>query len=185
MTPMSRVGISEHYFSDVASHIEIKVEHVEAIVRCFDTDRDGFLTELKHWLHSRGVNAATVLALAQAEAEAQPLPHGVTWFHSGQVLLQGVQLCCCEPHGKLIPPAPGRFGGHVRNAILLVLEVAVAVGACGHPAYGRPSPRDTLPTTKEPGKLAPGEKPVTKELNRRAPSPAESPARADRAGRAP
>ena len=73
----------------------------------------------------------------------------------------------------------------MRNAILLVLEVAVAVGACGHPTYGRPAPRDTLPTTKEPGKLDPGEKPVTKELNRRAPSPGESPGRADRAGMAP
>ena len=73
----------------------------------------------------------------------------------------------------------------MRNAILFALAVAVAVGACGHPTYGRPAPRDTMPTTKEPGKLGPGEKPVTKELNRRAPSPAGSPVRADRPGTAP
>lgn len=73
----------------------------------------------------------------------------------------------------------------MRNAILLVLEVAVAVGACGHPTYGRPAPRDSVPTDKEPGELDPGEQPVTKELNRRAPSPGGSPARADRAETAP
>jgi hypothetical protein len=52
----------------------------------------------------------------------------------------------------------------MRSAILLVL--AGAVGACGHPTYGRPAPRDTMPTTKAPGTTEPkpNEKPVTKEL---------------------
>jgi len=58
----------------------------------------------------------------------------------------------------------------MRSAILLVLAVAVAVGACGHPTYGRPAPRDTMPTTKAPGTTEPkpNEKPTTKELNRNA-----------------
>ena len=58
----------------------------------------------------------------------------------------------------------------MRSAILLVLAVAVAVGACGHPTYGRPAPRDTVPTTKAPGTTEPkpNEKPTTKELNRKA-----------------
>ena len=66
----------------------------------------------------------------------------------------------------------------MRSAILLGLAVAVAVGACGHPTYGRPAPRDTVPTTKAPGTTEPkpNEKPTTKELNRRDPFPAESPA---------
>jgi hypothetical protein len=55
----------------------------------------------------------------------------------------------------------------MRNTILFVLEVAVAVGACGHPTYGRPAPRDTVPTTKEPVKTDPKAEPVTKELNHR------------------
>jgi hypothetical protein len=73
----------------------------------------------------------------------------------------------------------------MRTVILLVL--AVAVGACGHPTYGRPAPRDTVPTTKAPGTTEPkpNEKPTTKELNRRDPFLVELPARADRAGRAP
>ena len=83
----------------------------------------------------------------------------------------------------------------MRSAILLVLAVALTVGACGHPTYGRPAPRDTMPTTKAPGTTEPkpNEEPVVKELNRniitdrarRDPSPAESPARAGRAETAP
>lgn len=56
----------------------------------------------------------------------------------------------------------------MRTAILLALGVALAVAACGHPTYGRPAPRDTMPTTKAPGTTEPkpNEKPTTKELNR-------------------
>ena len=58
----------------------------------------------------------------------------------------------------------------MRTAIFLVLAVAVAVGACGHPTYGRPAPRDTMPTTKAPGTTEPkpNEEPTTKEVNRNA-----------------
>jgi hypothetical protein len=50
----------------------------------------------------------------------------------------------------------------MRSAILLVLAVALAVGACGHPTYGRPAPRDTLPTTKTPGSPEPKMDPPAK-----------------------
>jgi hypothetical protein len=39
----------------------------------------------------------------------------------------------------------------VRESILLLLSAALALGACyGHPTYGRPGVRDTIPSTKEP-----------------------------------
>ena len=58
----------------------------------------------------------------------------------------------------------------MRSAILLVLAVALVAGACGHPTYGRPAPRDTMPNTKAPGTTEPkpDEQPTTKELNHNA-----------------
>lgn len=42
----------------------------------------------------------------------------------------------------------------MRNAILLILAAAVAVGACRHPMYGQPALSDTT-TTKAPGSPEP------------------------------
>jgi hypothetical protein len=44
----------------------------------------------------------------------------------------------------------------MRNATVLLLVVALAMGACSrHPTYGQPAPRDTMPTTKAPGSPEP------------------------------
>jgi hypothetical protein len=66
---------SERYFDDffgsVGSLLGVGVEHVETIVRYFNTDPDGFMAERRRWLQNRGASVVTVLAEAQCEAEAQ------------------------------------------------------------------------------------------------------------------
>jgi hypothetical protein len=73
----------DHFFGGVEGVIGIDGEHVATIVGCFDSDRDGFMAELRRWLQSRGVSVATVLALAQRDAEAQQLPAAATRFLHG------------------------------------------------------------------------------------------------------
>ena len=73
----------DHYFGGVEGLIGIEGEHIATIVGYFDSDRAGFMDELRRWLQSRGVSVTTVLALAQRDAEAQQLPRAATRFRSG------------------------------------------------------------------------------------------------------